>query len=171
MMYLRMPILIALLSLFLSVSYGQVDTAWKDWSWLVGTWAGEGSGTPGEGSGQFSLMPDLNGKVLVRKNHSEYPAAKDRTLIIHDDLMIVYHENTGLPEQAIYFDNEGHTIRYHVSHTDTSVVFTSEKVQSAPVFRLTYDLLAADSISVKFEMSRDGEKFMTYTEGKCHRVK
>jgi hypothetical protein len=32
---------------------------------------------------------------------------------------------------------------------------------------LTYTLLEKETINVKFEMSQDGEKFTTYTEGKC----
>jgi len=149
----------------------QEDSAWKNWQWLIGNWTGEGSGAPGQGSGGFSLQPDLDGKILVRKNHSEYPATKDKPAIIHDDLMIVYRDYPGQPDQAIYFDNEGHTIRYGISFSEKSIVLTSTKLQNQPVFRLSYNAIDPGNIGVKFEMSRDGENFVVYTEGKCRRVK
>lgn len=154
-----------------SMSFGQQDTTWQKWNWLVGDWVGEGSGAPGQGGGWFSLQPDLNGKILVRRNHSEYPAKKDKPAISHDDLMIVYLDHAGQPDKAIYFDNESHTINYAITCLEKSIVFTSNKVPSMPVFRLTYAPLDKDTLSVKFEMSQDGESFRTYTEGKCTRKK
>jgi len=154
-----------------SKSYGQQDTTWQKWNWLIGDWVGEGSGVPGQGGGWFSLQPDLGGKILMRKNHSEYLATKDKPEIIHDDLMIVYLDNAGQPAGAIYFDNEGHVINYAIAYRERSIIFTGNRVQKMPVFRLTYAPLANDSIAVKFEMSGDGNTFRTYTEGKCIRKK
>lgn len=154
-----------------SMSSGQQDSTWQKWNWLVGDWIGEGSGAPGQGSGWFSLQPDLDRKVLIRKNHSEYPATKDKPRIIHDDLMIVYLDNAGQPSKAIYFDNESHTINYAITYLEKSIIFTSSKAQNIPVFRLSYTSLDNETIGVKFEMSRDGETFRTYTEGKCTRKK
>jgi hypothetical protein len=154
-----------------SMSSGQQDAAWSKWNWLIGEWVGEGSGQPGQGGGTFSLQPDLNGKILVRKNHAEYPATKDKPKIVHDDLMVVYRDEAAQPGKAIYFDNEGHTIEYSVTHAENSVVLISDKVSNMPVFRLTYVPLDKDTISVKFEMSQDGANFKVYTEGKCRRKK
>jgi hypothetical protein len=154
-----------------SASLGQQEGAWPKWSWLIGEWTGEGSGQPGQGGGTFSLQPDLGGKVLVRKNHSEYPATKDNPKVVHDDLMIVYRDGANEPDKAIYFDNEGHTIAYAASFVDTSIVLTSGKLQNMPVFRLTYVPLDKDTLTVRFEMSQDGTNFKVYTEGKCKRTK
>lgn len=164
---LLLPILFSVTSM----SFGQQDTTWQKWNWLIGDWVGEGSGKPGQGGGAFSLWPDLDGKILVRKNHSEYPATKDIPKIIHDDLMVVYLDYTGQPGKAIYFDNENHTINYGITYRDKSIIFTSTKIQNMPVFRLTYVSVDKEAISVKFEMSRDGETFQMYTEGKCTRKK
>jgi hypothetical protein len=154
-----------------SVCSGQQKTFVESWSWLMGEWQGEGDGKPGKGSGKFTFLPDLDKKIIVRKNHSEYPATKDKPKIVHDDLMVVYPDFSGNSSKAIYFDNEGHVINYGISLADSSVVMTSDKALNAPVFRLTYRLRKNKAITVKFEMSQDGEKFMTYTEGKCVRIK
>ena len=168
---LKLYLLFVLLFSLTAHSFAQQVSQWAKWSWLIGEWKGEGSGKPGQGSGTFSLQPDLANKILVRKNHSEYPATKDKPATIHDDLMIVYTDFTGNPSKAIYFDNEGHTINYSIIYSDKSVVLTSDKIPNVPVFRLSYILLDKGSIDVKFEMSQDGQTFTIYTEGKCTKIK
>lgn len=143
------------------------ESSWEKWNWLIGEWVGEGSGQPGSGDGMFSLAADLDNKVLIRKNHSFYPATKDKPAIKHDDLMIIY-PGAASPK-AIYFDNEGHVINYVIILTDNKIVFVSEKVQSMPVFRLTYSMNSTQSIAIKFEMSQDGETFKTYIEGSARK--
>ncbi len=153
------------------ITYAQQSTTdWKSWSWLIGDWVGDGNGKPGDGNGFFSLKEDLSGKVLIRKAHSEYPATADKPAIIHDDLMTVYPGTDSTSDRAIYFDNEGHVINYTVSVSDKSIVLLSEKMPSAPIFRLTYLLIENGLINIKFEMSQDGEHFMTYVEGKCKKI-
>jgi hypothetical protein len=144
---------------------GQQNGKWDKWSFLIGEWQGEGSGQPGNGGGSFSFAFDLDKNVLIRKSHSEYPATETKPKIIHDDLMIVYSDASNNTEKAIYFDNEGHIINYSVTQSDKSIVLTSDKVANAPVFRLTYTFLNNNTVDTRFEMSQDGEKFMTYIEG------
>lgn len=163
--------LLLVFSFLISTSFAQQNLPWKDWSWLIGEWQGEGGGQPGQGGGTFSFNTDLDGKILVRKSHSEYPASGNRPATIHNDLMIVSLDYSGVPTKAIYFDNEGHTINYTISYAPNTIVLISEKIANAPVFRLTYTLLDNQMVNTKFEMSRDGEKFMTYVEGKSEKVK
>jgi hypothetical protein len=151
--------------------FGQQNSNWNKWNWLMGNWVGEGTGQPGQGGGTFSFKHDLDKKILVRKSHSEYPATTGKKQVIHDDLMVVYMDYSGYPGKAIYFDNEGHTINYSISYPEKSIVFTSEKMPNVPVFRLTYSLLDDASVNTKFETSQDGQKFMTYIEGKSKKTK
>ena len=169
-MKLKSIMIIALFGIF-TTCFGQQSPNWEKLNWLIGDWVGEGSGTPGKGGGFFNFSLDLDKKILVRKSHSEYPAAENKPKVIHDDLMIVYPDYTGNPSSAIYFDNEGHTINYTVTYSDKSIVFTSRKIPNVPVFRLTYTLLENASVNTKFEMSQEGEKFMTYVEGKSFKSK
>ncbi len=81
---------------------------------LVGSWAGEGGGAPGQGSGSFSFTPDLQGKILLRKSFAEYPAANGNPAARHDDLMVVYRDGPSRRLRAIYFDSEDHTIEYDI---------------------------------------------------------
>lgn len=169
-MKIKLLFTIAFFSLAISC-FGQQSTTWDKWAWLMGKWKGEGSGQPGQGNGSFSFDFSLDKKIIERKSHSEYPATEKKPLIIHDDLMIVYLDFTGSPSKAIYFDNEGHIINYTISYADKSIVMISDKITNVPIFRLTYTLLSSTTINTKFEMSQDGEKFMTYIEGKSEKTK
>ena len=162
-------LIIALLAIS-SISFGQQKLSWDNWNWLMGTWIGEGGGQPGQGGGTFSFSLDLNNKILVRKSHSEYPAVGNKAAVVHDDLMIVYPDFNGRATNAIYFDNEGHTINYKITYSDNSIVLTSEKNQNIPIFRLVYTLLENNTVDTKFEMSQDGVKFMTYVQGKSKKL-
>ncbi|MCU7492938.1 MAG: hypothetical protein HF300_14495 [Ignavibacteria bacterium] len=166
-----------ILAAFLIIVTGAVsgqgkNSNWEKLNYLTGNWKGEGSGKPGEGQGYFSFKPDLDNNVFVRKSHSEYPAQKDKPLIVHDDLLIIYPDSSGNPGKAIYFDNEGHVINYSVTFpNDSDIVFTSDKTPSAPVFRLTYSVIDSNTVNTIFAMSQDGKNFRTYVEGKSQRSK
>jgi hypothetical protein len=156
---------------FFCICLGQQTSTWDKWNWLIGDWVGAGSGIPGQGGGVFSFKLELDKKILLRKSHSEYPAAQNKPQVIHDDLLIVYPDFTGFPAKAIYFDSEGHTINYSITYSDESIVLTSNRIMNVPVYRLTYTLLDPETVNTKFEMSRDGNKFTTYIEGKSKKTK
>lgn len=81
----------------------------------------------------------------------------------------MYLDFIGNASKAIYFDNEGHTIHYAITYAKKSIVLTTDKIPNVPVFRLTYSLLDNREVNTKFEMSQDGEKFMTYIKVKLKR--
>ena len=154
----------ALLFCYPLICNSQATGEWDKWSWLIGEWSGEGSGVPGEGNGTFSFSFELDRNIIVRKSHSEYTAGDFKRKTIRDDLMIIYPER-GNPDKAIYFDNEGHTINYNIEYPDSSIVLTSVLIPQTPVFRIIYTRLGSEAVYTKFQMSRDGESFMTYVEG------
>jgi hypothetical protein len=126
---------------------------WKQLEFLLGHWtgvAGEKDTQIGAGQGAFSFELDLNKKIIVRRNNAQYTSG-----VIHDDLLIIYVE--GSP-RAIYFDSEGHVIRYNIRVPfENKVIFESE---GPPKYRLTY-WLDHDSLNGKFEI---GDKtYMTWT--------
>ena len=144
----------------------------EDWGpaqFLVGHWTGEGTGQPGNGSGAFSFAPDLAGHVLVRKSFAEYPAADGKPAFRHDDLTIVYRDETSHGLQAIYFDSEGHVIRYTVSPAGGGVVFLSDGAASQMRYRMTYTPAGQNSLKIKFEIAAPGKEFTTYIEAAARR--
>jgi hypothetical protein len=85
--------------------------------------------------------------------------------------MIIYKEPASNILKAIYFDNENHIINYTLSLYENTIVFTSDKVPDSPFFRLAYSLSDSETANTKFEISRDGENFVTYIEGKSKKIK
>jgi hypothetical protein len=144
---------------------------WADLRFLIGDWAGEGKA--GEGTGEFSLAPDLEGKVLVRRGKADLPDAGQRPAGHHEDLMVLHRDGADGPIKADYFDNEGHVIHYSatVSKDGQTVTFLSEAVASGPRFRLTYTKEKEDTVAVKFEIAPPGKPdgFQTYLEGTARR--
>jgi hypothetical protein len=145
---------------------------WEGWAFLMGDWAGTGTGRPGEGSGVFSFRPELDGRILVRKNRVEYPARDGSGAgTVHEDLLIVYPAPGGPGFRAIYFDNEGHTIPYRVtlSPAAPSVVFESEGAAGEPRFRLSYEVSAGGDLAIVFSMAPPGQDLRVYTSGTARR--
>jgi hypothetical protein len=145
----------------------------EDWGpaqFLIGQWSGEGTGQPGQGTGAFSFTPDLEGKILVRKSFAAYPAADGKPASRHDDLTIVYRDETSGQLRAMYFDSEGHVIPYSVKAADGGgVVFVSEGASTTMRFRLTYQSTGADRVKLKFEIAPPGKDFASYLEATARR--
>ncbi|HEX3557724.1 MAG TPA: hypothetical protein VHU19_00865 [Pyrinomonadaceae bacterium] len=141
---------------------------------LLGKWAGEGGGEAGQGAGYFTFEEGLQGRVLVRKNHSEYPATKDRPAFTHDDLMVVYADPSTKQTRAFYTDSEGHVINYAVSVSGEgrSVVFLSDPHDAGPRYRLTYALTQPDGLALTFEVAPADhpDRFGKFIEGKVRKL-
>jgi hypothetical protein len=148
------------------------DIHWKAWQFLLGEWAGEGGGEPGQGSAVFTFYPDLQQKVLIRKNHVDYPATPAQPAWFHEDLLIVYQDPANAV-RAIYFDNEGHVIQYAVvfGKEADSITFISDVIPMAPRFRLSYKKTSDQTLSIHFEIAPPNEPdhFSVYTEGTAWR--
>jgi len=169
-------LLLILTGVLFGALHGQAPSAsdpWAGWRYLMGSWVGEGGGAEtGQGGGWFAFDLDLQNKILVRKAHSEYPAAGDKPAMVHDDLMIMYNEGPN-KYRAVYFDNEGHVINYAAQYSPdtTDLIYTSDKVTGSARFRLTYHKVATDTVKILFEIASPGkpDEFNVYLSGRAHR--
>lgn len=156
--------LVPVVILFATLAHAEPDP-FADWTPLLGQWVAG----PGEAKGGFTLERALDGKVLLRKNHAEYPDKK----VVHDDLMVIYAD--GGATRADYYDSEGHVIRYAVTITPAQkrVVFLSDAQAGAPRFRLTYDYGGKDAIALAFDIAPPGQPdaWKSYIQATVHRVK
>ena len=158
------------LLVLLTLLAGAVPGAdWGPVQFLMGRWIGEGTGQPGTGSGGFSFATDLQGAVLVRKNYAEYPAANGNPGFRHDDLTIIYRDESSHQLRAVYFDNEGHRIEYAVQPNGNGVVFTSEGPRTTIRYRFTYTRDGPDRLKIKFEIAEPGKDLAPYIEATAHR--
>jgi len=149
------------------------DVSFDSLKFLLGRWVGEGSSEVGDGSGYFSFETALQGKAMVRKNHAEYPATKERPAYAHDDLMIVYVDLGTKRLCGFYTDNEGHVINYAISISSDrkSVVFLSEAQAASPRYRLTYTVMQPDKMAITLEVAAPGkpDQFQKIVEGRVRK--
>ena len=137
------------------------DSAWKKMDFLLGSWigaAGEKDTEHGAGQGTFSFESQLNNKIIVRRNHAGYTSG-----VQHDDLMVIYLEPADSGPRAIYFDTEGHVIRYGLAFpSPNAVTFESDATQPGPRYRLSYTLDGQGTLNGKFEVAPPGAGYKTY---------
>jgi hypothetical protein len=134
--------------------------SWDGWQFLLGKWVGEGATRDvSQGTGYFTFEESLNGRVLVRKNHANYPATKDRPAISHEDLMVVFVDQATKQTRAFYADNEGNVIQYAatLSKDGNTLTFLSEVIPAARRFRLTYVRTKPDQMALTFEIAPPGK--------------
>lgn len=170
-------LLLSLISLFLVTAnhlFAQKAVVpGPEWNFVLGEWIGDGTGAPGEAKGWFTFNKDLDGNILVRKNHNLIPANNGKPAAIHDDLLVVYLDNAGGLTKAIYFDNENHVINYAISfnQAEKTLTFTSEAQKNMPRFRLTYKAIDNNNLNIDFEFAPPAQPdaFSKYLSGKAHR--
>jgi hypothetical protein len=176
-MYMTKQFVLSILTVFLlsGLSFPQVNKKnidWKQWHFIIGEWVGEGGGKAGQSTGSFSFDFDLQKRILVRKSNANYPAATDKPAYAHNDLMVIYKEPSNSTE-AIYFDNEGHVIKYSVKFSDdqNSIIFLSIPQPGEPIYRLTYVKINNQKLNIKFETAQPETpgSFSTYLEATAHR--
>jgi hypothetical protein len=159
---------------FLPARQASEPPDWTFWRGLLGEWTGGGEGDPGQGVGSFAFAFDLQGRILVRRNRTDFPATKNRPPFFHEDLMIVY-PGPGNLSRAVYFDNEGHVIHYAVTvfPAERKVTLISDPDPLAPRFRLTYRLKGSDAVTVRFDIAPPGkpDDFSFYLQGTARRMK
>lgn len=159
-------------SLFLSASLLAQSTApatsdtWKSLRFLVGSWEAKTTTANVQGTGIYSFQLDLRDHVLVRHAVNSSCKAPSDYDCEHSDILYIYEDAPGQPLKAIYFDNEGHVIRYSVSTpTATSVVLLSEETKTSPQFRLSYEFKEG-VMTGKFQIKppTSQAEFRTYLE-------
>ena len=156
---------IALTILTAALLTAQTKSPWEPLEFLLGTW----TANAGDSHGATTFKLDLDKHIVVRTNFAEYtkgPQSGTR----HDDLMIIYFDPPGTPPRAIYFDSEGHTIRYGVTFPErNSVVFESEPTQPGPRYRLSHRVTGT-KFEGKFEIAAPGtsdyKPYLTWTSTK-----
>jgi hypothetical protein len=138
---------------------GAAGDRWKSLQFLIGDWAATGDGATGASGGAFSFKAELNDQILVRHSYAEYSGAEQQR---HDDLLIIYADAPGKPMHAIYFDSEGHVIKYNVKPSANSVLFESDPGEPGPRYRLSYRLMEK-KLTGKFEIAEGGSAgYKTY---------
>ncbi len=126
---------------------------------LVGHWTsddGKVADTGGTSKGSSDITPEANGHALLRRDHTDLFDAQGKPAGGFEQIMLIYPENGTL--HADYTDGQ-HVIHYAGATVvpGKSVVFSSAANAGAPVFRLSYALQDARTLSIGFGMIPPGQ--------------
>ena len=172
---MRQLLLIVLLLSASQAAHAQSQTSLDSLKVLIGKWTGEGQSEVGAGGGYFTFETSLKDKVLIRKNHAEYPATKDRPTVTHEDLMVVYVDAAAKKLRGFYTDSEGNTINYLITISDDqrTITFASDPRDPGPRYRLTYVLTQPDQIALTFEVAPPDkpDQFRKFIDGRVRKVR
>ena len=145
-------LLLLFISSLLTPMVASAQDAFSALQFLVGNWEGEGK--PGEATSHTEFTLDVQGKVLTRKNHAEYPPAAGKPAYIHDDLFVAYREVKPVATKGLYLDSDGYYARYTVTSSGAGqAAFTSDPIPGFPRYRVSYSLLPDGRLSTTIEVA------------------
>jgi len=140
-------------------------------AFLVGKWDG-GTGqvaeTGGTSRGSSTIVPEVGGSVLIRRDHTDLFDPAGKASGSFDQIMMIYPEAGTL--HADYSDGE-HIIHYTsaVVVPGKSVVFATAASAGEPSFRLRYEKTDATTLAVQFEIALPGQDtFHSVAKGELH---
>lgn len=141
---------------------------------LLGTWTAEAAPNAKK-IGSYVFRRELDGRVLARHATADVLCADPGSdACIHRDLFYVFQDSAGAPLKAIFFDSEGHVVRYDVEirHEGGAygqrdyAIFLSDISALGPRYRLSYErntdtYTHKTSLSGKFELLLPNGKWQT----------
>jgi len=140
---------------------------WHNFRFLVGSWEAKTTGGVAQAhvATSYSFRMELREYLMARHARNGTCSAPDDYDCQHSDLLYIYPTGNGSAFEAIYFDNEGHIIRYSLtSPKPGTAVFLSDPALPGPQYRLSYTFLN-EVMSGQFEMKMPGQAdFTSYLE-------
>lgn len=140
---------------------------WSAFRFLIGRWEAKTTGgvAQAQASAGYTFRLELRDHLLARHTRSGVCLAPDDFDCQHSDLLYLFPSGSGQALQAIYFDNEGHVIRYDVSTPKpNAVVLLSDPTQPGPQYRLSYELTEG-VMNGRFELKMTNQTdFTSYLE-------
>jgi hypothetical protein len=144
---------------------------------LAGTWRGDQSGRPGQGTAERTYRFILNDRFLQETNTSTYPPQeRNKTGEVHNHMSMISYDATRQRFVFRQFHTEGFVNTYvQQPSTDAkTIVFVSEAIENIPAgwrAREIYTILNNDEFTERFELAEPGREFELYSEAHLRRVR
>jgi len=151
---------------------------WAPFRFFVGTWHGQGQGSPGQGSGVQTWEFILRGTFLQVRNKAVFdPQAANPQGEVHEDWGVLSYDKARKTYVLRQFHVEGFVNQYVLETAPAdgqTFVFVSEAIENIPAgfkARLTYKVLDADTFEQTFDIAQPGQEFACYSKGVMKRQK
>lgn len=128
---------------------------------LVGEWSYTGAMPP---ECTFSVVPELNGRILVRRSNLAECKALPPDKPPYEDRTIFYADPADAKAHALILDSEGQVLHFDVAvPAPNKVVLESGVSPDGNRHRITFSLEPA-GLHSKYEITRPSGEFWTYSE-------
>jgi hypothetical protein len=151
---------------------------WQTLNALIGTWHGNGSGTPGNSEVERSYRFVLGEKFIEVRNKSVYPPQeKNLSGEVHEDFGMIGYDKLRKKFVFRQFHIEGFVNQYiadDMAPDARTVVFETESIENIPSgwrARETYQIHNDDEFIEIFELAAPDEDFKVYSTNHFQRVK
>lgn len=149
---------------------------WSPVRFLVGDWAGQASGEPGEGTVVRSYAFALKDRFVHERNVSTYAPSKNNPKgEVHEHWGFLSYDRIRKVIVLRQFHQEGFVNQYVLNasaSTSTRLVFESERFENLNEqfkARETYELLGPDEFTETFEIAEPGKPFAVYSKNHFRR--
>jgi hypothetical protein len=151
---------------------------WAPFRFFVGSWEGQGEGSPGAGRGEQTFEFILRGTFLHVWNKAIFdPQDKNPKGETHEDWGVFSYDQSRKTFVLRQFHVEGFVNQYVLEGGPADgkmFVFVSEAIENIPPgfkARLTYKVLDADTFEQTFDLAAPGKDFECYSKGVMKRKK
>jgi hypothetical protein len=176
MIIARTWILGVLIASALSAQSTSIPDSWEPVRFLVGSWEGDVSGQPGNGTCERKYGFVLNNRYLEVRNKSTYPVqAKNPKGEVHEDWGMISYDRGRKKLILRQFHVEGFVNQFASEPAANGPLrFTSESIENIPTgyrARETYSVTGPDTFVEQFELAEPGKDFELYSETRFRRKK
>jgi hypothetical protein len=144
---------------------------------FAGTWRGDQTGQPGQGTAERTYRFVLNDRFLQEMNTSTYaPQEKNKNGEVHHHMSLISYDRARRLFVFRQFHTEGFVNTYvqHPTRDDKKLVFVTEAIENIPPgyrARETYTIVSHDEFIERFEIAEPEKEFELYSEGRFRRVR
>jgi hypothetical protein len=151
---------------------------WAPFRFFVGSWEGQGQGSPGQGQGIQTWEFILRGTFLQVRNKAVFdPQAANPKGEVHEDMGVFSYDKARATFVLRQFHVEGFVNQYVLEAAPPdgkTFVFISESIENIPPgfkARLTYKIVDADTFVQTFDLAPPSQEFACYSKGVMKRQK
>jgi len=151
---------------------------WEPFKFFVGEWEGKGEGKSGISMVEKNFQFIMNGKYLHLRTRAVFePQEKNPEGEVHEDWGFFSYDRSRKKFVFRQFHVEGFINQYvleSISDEGKTLVFDSEQFENVPPgwkARITYKIVAADTLEESFDLATTGKDLQCYIRNVLKRKK
>jgi hypothetical protein len=174
----KLFLMVVILPALVLAQAAEKKDVWEPLRFFEGEWEGKGEGKSGISKVEKNFQFIMNGQYLHLKTRAVFePQEKNPKGEVHEDWGFFSYDRTRKKFVFRQFHVEGFINQYvleSISDEGKTLVFDSEQFENAPPgwkARITYKLVAADTLEESFDLAFTGKDLQCYIRNVLKRKK